>query len=289
MNIKNLIIRSLSGLVYVALIVLGVITTQWAFVALCSLLALLASHEFLKMTKPGGEKINHWIDVAFAVIAVLLMSIATIGIFAGMYIVVVLLLLPGYVLARGVMQLYEKREQPINSLAYSMFAQIYITLPLILMPLIYEEISSIFLLLIFVMIWANDTGAYLVGCSMGRRRLFERISPKKSWEGFWGGMVFTVVVSVLFYSVFEDAVPDDLRTLPFFIILGIVVSLFATFGDLVESMIKRSLGVKDSGNLIPGHGGILDRIDSMLFVIPAVVLYFMLYSNAGKLIEYLGL
>lgn len=289
MNIKNLIIRSLSGLVYVALIVLGVITTQRAFVALCSLLALLASHEFLKMTKPGGEKINHWIDVAFAVIAVLLMSIATIGIFAGMYIVVVLLLLPGYVLARGVMQLYEKREQPINSLAYSMFAQIYITLPLILMPLIYEEMSSIFLLLIFVMIWANDTGAYLVGCSMGRRRLFERISPKKSWEGFWGGMVFTVVVSVLFYSVFEDAVPADFRTLPFFIILGIVVSLFATFGDLVESMIKRTLGVKDSGNLIPGHGGILDRIDSLLFVIPAVVVYLLIYSHADKLIEYIGL
>lgn len=289
MNIKNLIIRSLSGLVYVALIVLGIITTQWAFVALCSLLALLASHEFLKMTKPGGAKNNRWIDVAFAVLAVFTMSISITSNADEMCRVVFLLLLPAYVLARGIMQLYEKQEQPITGLAYSMFAHIYIAFPLILMSLIYEEMSSIFLLSIFVMIWANDTGAYLVGCSMGRRRLFERISPKKSWEGFWGGMVFTVVVSVLFYSVFEDAAPADFRTLPFFIILGIVVSLFATFGDLVESMIKRSLGVKDSGNLIPGHGGILDRIDSLLFVIPAVVLYLMLYSHVNKLIEYIGL
>lgn len=288
MNIKNLLIRSLSGLVYVALIVLGIITTQWAFVVLCSLLALLASHEFLKMTKPNGAKLNGLIDVVFAVLVVFSMSIATIGIFVRMDMVAVLLLLPGYILARGIMQLYEKQEQPITSLAYSMFAQIYIALPLILMPLIYEEMSALFLLLIFVMIWANDTGAYLVGCSMGRRRLFERISPKKSWEGFWGGMVFTVVVSALFYSVFEDAVPADFRTLSFFIILGIIVSLFATFGDLVESMIKRSLGVKDSGNLIPGHGGILDRIDSLLFVIPAVVVYLMIYDHADKLIEFIG-
>ena len=125
------------------------------------------------------------------------------------------------------------------------------------------------------MIWMNDTGAFLVGCTIGKHRLFERISPKKSWEGFWGGMFFCVMTGVGYYYLISE-VPATINSLPFFIILGIIVSVFATFGDLVESMFKRSVGVKDSGNLIPGHGGILDRIDSLLFVIPAVAFYLVI-------------
>ena len=139
------------------------------------------------------------------------------------------------------------------------------------MGTIYTQSQSL-LLLAFVMIWMNDTGAFLVGCTIGKHRLFERISPKKSWEGFWGGLVFSVLSGVAYYYFVDQA-----QGLPFYVILGVIASIFATFGDLVESMFKRSIGVKDSGNLIPGHGGILDRIDSLLFVLPATALYLYIY------------
>ena len=119
----------------------------------------------------------------------------------------------------------------------------------------------------------NDTGAYLVGCTIGRHRLFERISPKKSWEGFWGGLLFSALTALAYFYFINNEAPNFANSIVFYIGLGLVVPVFATFGDLVESMFKRSIGVKDSGNLIPGHGGILDRIDSLLFVIPAVYIY----------------
>jgi phosphatidate cytidylyltransferase len=118
----------------------------------------------------------------------------------------------------------------------------------------------------FALIWVNDTGAYCVGSTMGKHRLCERLSPKKSWEGFWGGMAFCVIASVIYALIMNYNV---LASVAF----GIIVSLFATFGDLFESLLKRSAGVKDSGKLIPGHGGVLDRIDSLLFVAPAAAIY----------------
>lgn len=118
----------------------------------------------------------------------------------------------------------------------------------------------------------NDTGAFLVGCTIGKHRLFERISPKKSWEGFWGGMVFSILSGMVYYYFIEQS-----YNIIFYVMMGVIASIFATFGDLVESMFKRSIGIKDSSNLIPGHGGILDRIDSLLFVLPATALFLYIY------------
>lgn len=270
MNLKNLITRTLSGAIYVALIVLGVITTQWAFVGLCVLLTFLATNEFIKMTKSQEQKLNHWVDVIGATSLVALVGVlGIINESVSPYVGVAVLL--AYLLSRLIIQLYNKNESPINSLAYSIFAFVYIVVPMLSMGVIYEQ-SQALLMLIFVMIWMNDTGAFLVGCTIGKHRLFERISPKKSWEGFWGGMAFSILSGVLYYYLI-----DNTNDLTFYIIMGVVTSIFATFGDLVESMFKRSIGVKDSGNLIPGHGGILDRIDSLLFVLPAMVLYLYIY------------
>ena len=113
-------------------------------------------------------------------------------------------------------------------------------------------------------IWINDTGAYLSGRTFGRRKLCERLSPKKTWEGFWGGFILTLAAGAATPFVLCQSVDK----LPIWVIYAALVSVFATFGDLFESLIKRRLGVKDSGNLIPGHGGILDRIDSLLAVAP---------------------
>ena len=133
------------------------------------------------------------------------------------------------------------------------------------------------------MIWLNDTGAFCVGSLIGRRRLFERISPKKSWEGFYGGLLFSIIAGIVAGSpLLADHCTASLHNANFTAvslgILGLLVSIMSTWGDLVESMIKRTLGIKDSGHLLPGHGGILDRIDSLLFVAPATLLFLLIHT-----------
>ena len=130
------------------------------------------------------------------------------------------------------------------------------------------------LLALFIFIWLNDTGAFCVGTLIGKRRLFERISPKKSWEGFWGGLGLCILLAVVISYWFNDVFSGP--NLYTWIGLSIVVSVFSTLGDLCESLIKRSIGVKDSGKLLPGHGGILDRIDSLLLVSPTALFFLSL-------------
>jgi phosphatidate cytidylyltransferase len=125
---------------------------------------------------------------------------------------------------------------------------------------------------IFILIWTNDTFAYIVGKSLGKHKLLERISPKKTIEGFIGGLVFTMLASYLlscFFTFFSAST---------WIITGIFVGLFGTIGDLIESKFKRSAGVKDSGKIMPGHGGILDRLDSVIFVVPFLYLFYQILN-----------
>jgi phosphatidate cytidylyltransferase len=123
---------------------------------------------------------------------------------------------------------------------------------------------------IFIFLWVNDSGAYCVGSLLGRHKLFPRISPGKSWEGSIGGAVF-VLAAAYAISYFLDT--DQMLAMPVWLGLGLVVVVFGTWGDLVESLFKRTLGIKDSGNILPGHGGMLDRFDSSLLAIPAAVIY----------------
>jgi phosphatidate cytidylyltransferase len=129
--------------------------------------------------------------------------------------------------------------------------------------------TPFYTLLIFVFVWLNDTSAYLIGSRLGKRRLFPRISPLKSWEGFWGGLAVTLAGSLVAAHVFPDAFPAWYH----WPALATVVVTFGTWGDLVESLIKRACGAKDSGRLLPGHGGILDRLDSVILASPAACFY----------------
>ena len=176
---------------------------------------------------------------------------------------------------RLIVEIYLKSDHPLRHTAHSLMSQIYIGVPMAVMVYIAMNYSPYILLTIFVLMWLNDTGAYLVGCSIGRHKLIERVSPKKTWEGFFGGLIFSMAVSLLiFYFIkpFEGMEHIDM-SLIFWLSVGAIVSIIGTWGDLIESMIKRDLQIKDSGNLIPGHGGILDRIDSILFVLPAILLF----------------
>jgi len=179
----------------------------------------------------------------------------------GIYIVLVL-----------IFELYRKQTNPIHNWAYFILGQIFIALPFSLLNFILfiQDWQPLILLSVFVTIWVNDTGAYLTGVTIGKHRLFERISPKKSWEGFIGGAVFALLSGY----VFSLLIPE-IQLINWLVFSEIIV-VFGTFGDLIESLMKRTVGVKDSGDLIPGHGGLLDRFDSMLLAAPVIFIYLSL-------------
>lgn len=175
-----------------------------------------------------------------------------------------------------------KRNDVLHGIIYSTFGQIYITLPICLLMLIsyyqpynYEGsgYDHLPVLALFVFLWVNDTAAYFIGSLIGKHKLIEHISPKKSVEGFFAGIIFTLLSSFIFARLYPDF------SIIFWAGFALIVSLFGTLGDLFESLIKRTSSVKDSGTLIPGHGGILDRIDSLLVTIPAVFLYLIIFLS----------
>lgn len=268
---KNLVLRSLSGLIYVGLIVGSLLTNEYAFFALCILFIILGTIEFSKLTNQETKPVLIVLDILLA------LSLIPAIISATFISSELLALTPAILmLLRFVIQLYMPKDRnPLNTLAYSILGLLYVAGPIWIMAYLYYVESPALILSMFIMIWLNDTGAYIVGSLLGRKlipyKMFPRISPKKSWAGFAGGLLFTVASSFVFINIFGEYYQgiDIIEMIGF----AIVVVVFATWGDLIESLIKRTIGVKDSGNFIPGHGGILDRIDSLLFVLPAILCY----------------
>lgn len=265
MDAKKLLIRALSGLVYVGIIIgcifWGIIPFSWMAAAF----GVIATIEFEKITGELDKK----------TVPTLILDIAGCICLSFSWMLYPVLIWIFVIICRLVLELYTKSDTPIQNMAKSLMTQLYIGMPLAIMVCIGEWWNLHLILAVFLMIWINDTGAFLVGCTLGRHRLFERISPKKSWEGFFGGLVFNIIAGVLF-SIYCDEFFRFNESTGIWIGLGVCVTIFATFGDLIESLIKRSLHIKDSGNLIPGHGGILDRIDSLLLVMPAILIYLCL-------------
>ena len=187
-------------------------------------------------------------------------------------------------------ELYLKHEDPIQNWAYTMLSQMYIALPFSLLNVLafnatsqgFVAFNTLLPLSVFIFLWMNDTGAYCIGSLLGRHKLFPRISPGKSWEGSIGGAVVVLAVAYGIGWLDNIQVADldsnsglfrGMLSIPEWLGLGLVVVIFGTWGDLVESLFKRTLGIKDSGNILPGHGGMLDRFDSALMAIPAAVIY----------------
>lgn len=264
---KNWIVRSLTGIVYIAMIVGGIYLGGWWYLAMTLVLALPAIMEFKRMTVKGRESnLNTLIDLLGAAFLLFCCSWSLNFIhFLPFYAI--------YFIARLISQIYTRDENPVTSLVSSFAAQAYIAFPIASMQGIMGLGHEVVLLEMFVLIWLSDTGAFIVGSLLGRHKLFPRLSPKKSWEGFFGGIIFCVAASIAMHYLFDQPPYFADNGLLILIGLGIIVPIFATWGDLAESMIKRAVGVKDSGSLLPGHGGMLDRIDSLLLVAPATFIY----------------
>lgn len=270
MNLKKIAIRALSGLVYCLIIIGCIISGYKGVTILASLLTIWGCLEFTHIT--GGLTRRNIPAAILDIAACLSLSIS---LCIGLPLENILPNWLAIIMLRLIVEIYLKSDHPLRHTAHSLMSQIYIGVPMAVMVYIAMNYSPFILLTIFVLMWLNDTGAYLVGCSIGRHKLIERVSPKKTWEGFFGGLIFSMAVSLLiFYFIkpFEGMEHIDINLI-FWLSVGAIVSIIGTWGDLIESMIKRDLQIKDSGNLIPGHGGILDRIDSILFVLPAILLF----------------
>ena len=276
---KNIIVRALSGSIYVALIVAAILlldNSPIAFLIIFGLFIVLGISEVHRLSHDVGPA--SWLvtvtDMAGGV-ALLLAFYYHHRTGSGLAGARALpLAFAAYLVVRCVVQLYRPQQNAVRSLQRSFFALVYVAVPIALLNTIAAITAPRLLLAIFVFIWVNDTGAFLTGITLGRHRLFERISPKKSWEGFFGGLAACVLVALATNRWCNEffQVPE----LTTWVGLSVVVAVAATFGDLTESLLKRTEGVKDSGNLIPGHGGILDRIDSLLLVSPASLIYLVI-------------
>lgn len=179
-------------------------------------------------------------------------------------------------------ELYTGTKNAVNTWAYTMLGQMYVAMPLALVNILAFEMAPdgsgarydmLLPLSVFIFLWTNDTGAYCTGSLFGKHKLFPRVSPAKSWEGSVGGGVLVLVVAAVIGYLANNGADAHTLNIYQWVGLGLTVCVFGTWGDLVESLFKRTLGIKDSGNILPGHGGMLDRFDSSLMAIPAAVVY----------------
>lgn len=287
---KNFIVRAITGIIFVAAVVASFLRPE-AMVLLFAIVTGLTVWEFTGLVNARpGVTVNRFICTVAGVYFFFAMTYYCSDIYGGAaksvvfipYLVTILYLL--------VAELYLKQDDPINDWAYTMLSQLYIALPFSLLNVLAFNASpdglvvfnTLLPLSVFIFLWVNDTGAYCVGSLLGRHKLFPRISPGKSWEGSIGGAIFVLLAAWGIGYMDNMTVLDaeqqpwicrQLLTIPQWIGLGLVVVVFGTWGDLVESLFKRTLGIKDSGSILPGHGGMLDRFDSSLLAIPAAVVY----------------
>ncbi|MDD4514316.1 phosphatidate cytidylyltransferase [Massilibacteroides sp.] len=268
---KNLIIRAFTGLIFVVVIISGIWYSAYTFLVLFGIITGLTVWELYGLLYGKGTNL---IKRSTQVLGGVYLFASTFMYNYGIANEDIFLPYLLFVLSIFIMELYYKAENPISNWANLLFIQIYAAGSFSLLNLVAIEggnYSVIPLFAIFVFVWINDTGAYLVGSTIGKRRLFERISPKKSWEGFLGGITFVLLVAYWASCYFVE--------ISWYNWLGLAstIVVFATWGDLTESLLKRTLKVKDSGNILPGHGGILDRFDSIIMAVPAAYIYLELF------------
>ncbi len=267
---NNFLQRVLTGVLFVILVAGGIFYHPFSFFAVFFLVVIGGVYELNNMLIKANIKINFIVTLALAVFIYVASFLVNSGISqSSIYYIIIPLI--SFLFLR---ELFNVKSKPFENIGASLLCAIYIAAPFALMHSLgfnHEVYNFKLPLSVFVLVWINDSGAYLSGVSIGKHKFFERISPKKTWEGTIGGFVLTLVAAYVFSLLWNDL------SLMQWIIFGGIISVMAVLGDLLESMFKRNTGIKDSGSILPGHGGILDRFDAVIFALPMAVFYIELF------------
>ncbi len=284
---KNLITRAITGVLFVALMVAGFLAPHYMVVLFAIITGLTIWEYSGLVSEIKGVSVNSFISTVAGVYFFVAVAGLRLNMVEGFSVFVPYILTIIYLI---ISELYLQNENPINNWAYTMFGQMYIALPFSMINVLAFETAGsgqptfnwILPLSVFIFLWTNDTGAYCTGSLFGKHKLFPRISPAKSWEGSIGGGILVIIVAgIIGHLIGTEGTPNAMGIVEW-MGLGVVVAVFGTWGDLVESLFKRTLGIKDSGNILPGHGGMLDRFDSALMAIPAAVVYLYILALVNQ-------
>lgn len=323
---KTLAVRAASGLVFVILMVAGILYNQWTYLFIMGGVLLGSLHEFYSVTKPHREAplfkpVQKWslivlfmlvYLVSYILVSPPVRALPDTGNMAKAFFQILLaqrdsglamnVLVPGLIFLLFSMELFTKHEKPFVNIGWNIVGATYLLMPMVLTNKIYFEKGGVFLLTIFCIIWLYDSMCYVVGSLIGKTPLLARVSPKKTREGLAGGAVITLI-AVYFITPFIPTLETNLSS--FFglgvdappaqavlssiewTILSFIIIIFATLGDLVESLLKRSMNVKDSGSIMPGHGGFLDRFDAYFLTVPFVALMLWIFGQVSNLMSLL--
>jgi len=267
--LKELVTRTLTGIAFLILILGSILWSPYAFFAVAGIFAMIGLHEFFRLFYPEHKVSNHLAFYISGLFIYILTGLVGIEVFDIRMMIYVLMLF--YIII--LLELFSN-DSSWDKIGVYFSGLIYVSLSFGLLNVFYymgnqsgETFFPGVLIGVFLLTWTNDVFAYIVGSLLGKTKLFERLSPKKTWEGSVGGLIFTILMAWGLSQLF-----NQLTELQWVITAAIVV-IFGTLGDLVESLLKRNKGVKDSGVLLPGHGGVLDRFDAVLFATPFVYLY----------------
>lgn len=268
---SNLAKRTITGTAIVLLVIFSVVLSRYAFASLFLLITILGLWEFYTMLEKVNIRSNKTLGIvagAFLFITNALFSLDL----ASQEILLLNFLLVFFVF---LFELYRNLPNPFTNVAFTFFGLLYVAVPFALLNYLPNpgftpgvHMHNI-VLGFFFLVWVNESGAYLVGSSIGKNRLFERVSPKKTWEGTVGGGVLCMITAWIISIFFTEL------NIINWLVMGALVVVFSTYGDLFESMFKRSIKAKDSGSILPGHGGILDRFDGVIMAVPFVYVYLL--------------
>ena len=278
-NMKEILVRTLSGVLYISIIIFAMFTSREWFMGLFFVLAIITLSEYLKLVHLTSYLAYFLLAAAFYFLSY--------DVFADNA-VYLLLILSGFVnlfLLKDVLwtskiPMFEKKKY-ITVIFYIISGFIFLTL--IPVMNIDGQFMPEIIVAVFILVWSNDTFAYLIGSKFGKHKLLERISPKKTVEGFVGGLAGALLAGFIIFKVLEGYNPLDAENYPLWvwIVMAVIVSILGTIGDLIQSKFKRQAGVKDSGIIMPGHGGLYDRLDSIIYASPFVYAFLLIVDNVS--------
>lgn len=273
---SNIVKRSLTGIIYVAIMLGGTLLHPIVFAVVFATLLFFTQYEFYAMVEKAGHHPSRIIGSVFGVIFFLVCFCLSNNYlprqfgFAFIPIVVILL----------VVEIFRSNKHTLENGGFSTLGFAYIALPFSLMNFVvhttvngHNTFYPWIMVGVFFILWINDSAAYVFGTSFGKHKMCKNISPAKSWEGLIGGAVFAIIMGIV------NAVMFQAISMISWVGIALLTVIFGTLGDLFESKIKREIDVKDSGTILPGHGGFLDRLDSLLFVIPAIFIWLIFTGN----------